>query len=384
VIGADDDNRGATAGPSLQRAAIGLILASLAAVAARMLTFKLSSQPALIDFLAMWTGGRMANVDPAHIYDAAAIDRAQVWLLGAAAHYRPFPYPPSALLVFGPLARLPFWTAGAVWMGLTASMFAAAALSVIPRRRVLAIALIGLTPGAVWAALSGQCAFLIGALAIASTAMLDRRPWLAGALLGLAAAFKPTVLIMAPIALLAGGHWRSVIAAGIAGCAAIAVSAAAYGTPPWIDWIATAPAYLANITASPRYQTSIVSPTGLAAQIGLTGWAMTAWRAGFAAMGGAVAWRVFQRTGDLAPRLTALFGASLLASPYVMNYETTLLAPGAVMALLAAPDRRAQIFGALAFIALAVAGLPVVSAGALIVFLGLSLWPFALPRPSVA
>ena len=60
----------------------------------------------------MWTGG---TVDPRELYDFARIDSAQAWLLGAGAHDRPFPYPPSALLVFAPLARLPFWVAGAVW-----------------------------------------------------------------------------------------------------------------------------------------------------------------------------------------------------------------------------------------------------------------------------
>ena len=357
------------------------VAAALAAVGARLAIFKLATQPPFIDFLTLWTGGRIANAEPGRLYDFAAIDRAQAWLLGAAAHDRPFPYPPSTLLVFGPLGRLPFWTASAVWMTLTVAAYGFVALRLAPRRRLLAAALIAVLPGAVWAALSGQCAFLVGALAIGAMTLFDRRPLLAGVLLGLAAAFKPTVLLMAPVALAAGGYWKTMIAAGVAGLAAITLSVLSYGAQPWLDWLKTAPAYLAHITSNPRFYTSIITPMGLAAQLRLKGWALTGWRMGFAVAGVALAALIFRRPLPLAPRLTALFGASLLASPYAMNYETVLLAPGAVLALMTAPGDRARILALCAYIALAVAGFPVVSAAALLIFLTLSLGPILL-RPS--
>ena len=165
--------------PSIRFQALTWAVATaLGAVAARLITFKLSSQPLFIDFLAMWTGGRIANADPARLYDFAAVDRAQAWLLGAAAHDRPFPYPPSALAVFGPLARLPFWTAGALWMTLTLAAYGLVATRLPPRQSWLGAALIALAPGVVWAAISGQCVFLIGALAIGAVTLLDRRPLL--------------------------------------------------------------------------------------------------------------------------------------------------------------------------------------------------------------
>ncbi len=74
--------------------------AALAGIAARLAAFKLGAQTLFVDFLALWTGGRMANARPSRLYDFAATDRAQAWLLGAAAHDRLFPYPPSSLLVF--------------------------------------------------------------------------------------------------------------------------------------------------------------------------------------------------------------------------------------------------------------------------------------------
>jgi Glycosyltransferase family 87 len=146
---------------------------ALAVVAVRLTTFKLDRQPLFVDFLTMWTGGRMARVDLPRLYDFAAIDRAQAWLLGAAARDRPFPYPPSALLVFEPLGRLPFWAAAWIWISLTVAAFAFVALKLLPRRRGLGACLIAFSPGVVWAAISGQCAFLLAALAIAGWRSLD-------------------------------------------------------------------------------------------------------------------------------------------------------------------------------------------------------------------
>jgi hypothetical protein len=242
-----------------------------------------------------------------------------------------------------------------------------------------------LTPGAVWAAISGQITFLIGALAIGGVTLLKRKPVLAGALLGVAAAVKPTVLIMAPVALVAGGHWKALFAACAAGLAVILASAAIFGVAPWFAWIAVAPSYLAHITHNPRFFTSIVTPDGLAVQLGVDGLALTLWRTAFALLGLALVIAVFGRSHDLALRLTALFGASLLASPYAMNYETTLLAPGAVLALLAPSSRRTPWFAAAAFVALAVAGFPGVSATAFLVFMALAAGPaFLSPSPSPA
>ena len=346
----------------------------LTGVAVRLVSFKLKTQPLFVDFLAMWTGGRMANIEPARLYNSWAVSQAQAWLLGpAAAHDRPFPYPPSALVVFGPLARLPFWTASAVWMTLIVGAFGWVALRPLPRWRLSGAALVVLAPGVVWAAVSAQCAFLIGALAIGGVALLTRRPLLAGVLLGLAAVFKPTVLLMAPIALAAGGHWRALIGAGVGALALIVLSVVGYGVSPWMAWLNSASGYLARITSDAHYYTSIVAPSGLAAQLGLTGWASILWRSAFAAVGVAITVLVFHRTQQLAPRLTALFGGSILASPYAMNYETVLLVPGAVLALTTARGGRARVLTLAAYIALAVAGFPVVSAAALMIFLVLAL-----------
>jgi hypothetical protein len=338
------------------------------------LALKLPVAPVLVDFLVMWTGGRMALAGhAARIYDPAAVDAAQRWLLGAAAHDRPFPYPPTTLVVFQPLGALPFWTAGVVWMAFIVSAFCFVVSRLTKADRGLTMALVLLAPGAVWAALSGQCVFLTGALAIAGTAQLEKRPILAGVLLGAAAAFKPTVLLMAPAALIGGRCWKSLFAAGATGLGLVLLSVAIWGPGLWFTWFAYAPRYLAAITGNPEYVTAIVAPAGLAARLGLTGGALLMWRLGFAAAGFAAAVLVFARTKALWPRLTAIFGASLVATPYAMNYEMTLLLPGAVLALLNVQGGRAIGLAFGAYWALAFAGLPVVGPLAVFLYLGLAL-----------
>src|SRR5580658_2864871 len=104
--------------------ALGL---ALAAVGALQIVSLLRFQPPGMDFLPLWTAGRMALSEPGRVYDFAAVTHAQAWLLPPHfAWMRPFAYPPTALLVLAPLGALPFWAALTVWLtaGLAAFLYA--------------------------------------------------------------------------------------------------------------------------------------------------------------------------------------------------------------------------------------------------------------------
>jgi len=189
----------------------------------------------------------------------------------------------------------------------------------------------------------------------------------------MAAAFKPSVLLMAPVALAAGGHGRALFGAALGALLLVAGSVEFYGLQPWLDWVSVAPSYLSHMINDPKFYSSIIGPSGLAAQLGLTGWALALWRIAFIVIGLVVTALVFRRSRDFGLRLTALFGGSLLVSPYAMNYESVLLAPGAVMALMAPNARRQALLSTAAFLALMMAGLPNIGAISLLLFLGLAL-----------
>ena len=95
-----------------------------------------------------------------------------------------------------------------------------------------------LFPQTAFIAFTGQNSFLTGAILIAGITLLDRRPVLAGVLLGVLT-YKPQLFLMVPVALLAGGHWKA-IAAGIVTTALLALlSLALLGPDLWHQWLQT-------------------------------------------------------------------------------------------------------------------------------------------------
>ncbi len=356
-------------------AAVAGVLVVLAVSVAQAL---LATQPLAIDFLPLWTAGRFAAHDPARIYDFQALTDAQSWLLGPIRSLRPFAYPPSALLVLAPLSVLPFWWAYAVWMTGTAIAFMTAALAVTPQRPWLAGLLILAPPATVLVFVAGQSSFLIGALGLGALAMLDRRPWLAGVLLGLAAAFKPTLLVMAPLALIAGGSWKALASAALAGVALVAASAVCFGIEPWLAWLAALPRFQVQTLHDTGVLKGVVTPASVAIQLGLDGAMAMALRGLFAVLAIAAVAVTFNRTRDLTLRIVALFGSAFPITPYAMGYDTSLLLPAAVASLLAAGGLRGRIAGMAGYLAAVSAGFPHIGAWGLVIFLAIALGPAAL------
>ena len=72
-----------------------------------------------------------------------------------------------------------------------------------------------LIPWVAFAAFCGQVTFLLGALVMTGLVVNKERPITAGVLFGLAAAVKPQLLMLLPLALIAEGRWRTIIATGV-------------------------------------------------------------------------------------------------------------------------------------------------------------------------
>ncbi|MEI9964478.1 MAG: glycosyltransferase family 87 protein [Caulobacteraceae bacterium] len=70
--------------------------------------------------------------------------------------------------------------------------------------------------------------------------LLDRRPILAGVLLG-ALCYKPQFGLLLPIALAAGGRWRTILSAGATVIALVLLSVAAFGVDAWTAFLHAAP-----------------------------------------------------------------------------------------------------------------------------------------------
>ncbi len=172
----------------------------------------------------------------------------------------------------------------------------------------------------------GQNAFFTTALLGGALHLLNSRPWLAGLLIGLLA-YKPQFGAMIPIALLAGGHWRTIGSAVLTVAALIAVSTLALGTSVW-HALAASTTFMQTVVLEggnigwEKIQ-SIFSavrmwggsvPLAYAVQFSLA-----------AILAATLAW-LWRSEAAFELKAAALAIASLLATPYVLDYDLVVLA----------------------------------------------------------
>lgn len=307
-----------------------LLALLLAAWAGGQIVVLAHFQPLGLDFLPLWTAGRMTGSDPGQIYDFAVVTHAQAWLLPGLKWLRPFAYPPTALLLLAPLGRLPFWVALGLWSALGLGVFLWASLALTRDRPWLTAVLAALAPAAVLALVGGQSVLLAAGLAGLAIAQIGQRPRSAGVILALAAALKPQALVLAPVALAACGAWEALAAAALAEAALVALSLVLFGPARWTEWLGCLPQFQAVIAATPGIAASLITPSTLATTLGLTGAASALWRGACALAAVVLVWRSFARSEAPAIRLAALGVGALMVSPYALVYDSALLVPAAV------------------------------------------------------
>ena len=148
-----------------------------------------------------------------------------------------WPNPPTALVVMAPFGLLSYFPALLAWAGVSFLAFYLAGRRELADWRTLAI--VAVSPAALLCVLSGQSSFLTTAALLAIFAQLDKRPTLAGVLIGLLTV-KPQLGILFPFALVASGRWRAFLAAGVTAVALLAASVALGGVESWHAYVVKA------------------------------------------------------------------------------------------------------------------------------------------------
>ena len=233
-------------------------------------------------------------------------------------------YPPFFFAVAVLVAAVPYAWGLAVWLIASFAAYLAAIRAILPRPETWLLA--SAFPAVFVNVGHGQNGFLTTALLGGALHWLDRRPALAGVLIGLLA-YKPQFGVLIPIALVAGGRWRTVGAAAMTVAVLVAVSFLTLGGGIWHAF-----------TDSMNFTQTVVLEQGG------TGWqkiqsvfsAVRAWGASLpvayavqatllAALAASLAWLWH---GDAAFELKAagLAAGSLLATPYVLDYDLVVLA----------------------------------------------------------
>lgn len=276
------------------------------------------------DYTGIYTAGELTlQGTPAKAYDWEAHKAAQRTLTHEPkSSFYPWPYPPPFLFVAAALALLPYVPSMLVWTFASLAAFAAALARLTPSWRDF---LFMLAAPAAWLNFYiGQNGALTGTLLAFGLIVLRSKPILAGTLFGLLS-YKPHLGLLLPVALMAGGHWKSAISATCTVLGLALASALAFGLDPFLAFPQQLDRVLAlvnNATEIKRLQSiyALTRTLGgsadaamalqLAATVGLI--ALIAWT-----------WRSPNYSDSL--KAAALAAAMTLASPYQFVYDLVIL-----------------------------------------------------------
>ena len=298
------------------------VLTVFATLAASLLLSPFRAQ----DFFALWSYGQVLLGHPAaELYDTNRLQDLQVALGMDSAIHAPFPYPPIFMLLVWPLGLLPLRPAFHLWTVLTLAAFvmAAAPRGVRLPTALLPIALLLLSPITMASVVAGQSGLLSGALLIGGLRLAERRPWLAGALLGLLT-YKPQLGVLVPVALMAAGAWRAAAAAGLMAAVLAAITCAVFGPGVWTDWLASLPGYAGRFEGSVgllQLQPTVMAGLELA---GVPHALVDLVQAASACAMAALVWLACRR-GLHGPAIAVVVSGTFLATPHAFFYDMPML-----------------------------------------------------------
>jgi alpha-1,2-mannosyltransferase len=271
-------------------------------------------------------GNPLAPFDPPQQYAREQI------LFGKTTPFYGWHYPPYFLFVAALLAKMPYGLALTVWQAATLALYllviwmiGSGASRAVGRGELFLLALA--FPAVLINIGHGQNGFLTAALMGGALLALERRPALAGILIGLLI-YKPQFGLLIPIALIAAGQWRAIAAAAATVALLTLAATLAFGPQVWHAF-----------AFASEYSRTVVleqGDTGWHKIQSLFSWARM-WGAPIplayalqavltAALGIAIV-RLWRSAAPHALKAAALCLGAILATPYTLDYDMMVLAP---------------------------------------------------------
>jgi len=284
-----------------------------------------NGRPSVSDFLVFWLAGRAAlRGAAAAAYDPQIHHAAEVAISGHAfTRHMSWHYPPLFLFVATGLALLPYIAAFIIWIASTLAIYSITVFRIA--RSPFALILSCAAPAVFINAIGGQNGPLTAALVGAALLCLEERPILSGVFLGLLT-YRPQLGILFPVVLIAGGYWRTFIAASITALAGLLACWGVFGTVTMQACLHFLPGasdalLVRGENGFYNFQTlyglarwaGLGSAAGTIIQTGMTLWAAVA-----------LAW-LWRRNVPFPLKAAALAAASLIASPYLYIYDFAVL-----------------------------------------------------------
>lgn len=284
--------------------------------------------PPFGDFFPLWSYAKTATMHPvAELYDMATLHNRQVALGMDPGVPNPFPYPPTAMFLFWPLAWMPYDTSYLVWIIGSLALFVWTVCATCSRLP-LSLLFVLISPASVGNIFMGQSGFISAALLTAGLRLATVRPVAAGILLGLLS-YKPQLGILVPVALVAAGWWRVLMTAAATALSLALAATLMYGWQTWVAWIAMLPAYadlVDRATSLPRMLTVIANLQ----MIGVSLTVAKIAQAGVAIFVALNVARCFRRDPNPLATATLIVGV-FLATPHAFFYDLPVVTAAMVL-----------------------------------------------------
>jgi hypothetical protein len=284
-----------------------------------------NGKPLGTDFSNVYAAGQLTwQGRPADAYDPPLQHAAEKAAFGGReVPFYGWHYPPFFLAIAFLVAAVPYAWGLSIWLAAGFAAYLTAMRAILPRPEALLIA--AAFPAVFVNIGHGHNGFLTTALLGGALHLLDRRPWLAGVLIGLLI-YKPQFGVLIPVALLAGARWNTIGAAMATVMGLLALSFVTLGGGVWH-------AFADSMTFT---QTVVLEQGG-------TGWekiqsifsAVRMWGGSVqlayavqitltVTLAASLAW-LWHSDAAFELKAAALAAGSLLATPYVLDYDLVVL-----------------------------------------------------------
>lgn len=277
--------------------------------------------PTTTDFVSFYAAGKLALAGvPAYAYDHTLHYAAEMGATASGIQYQFFFYPPVYLLLCAPLAMLPYLPAFILFQAATLALWLLTARRILAARGWAWCLPVLAYPAVFWTMGLGQNAMLTASLLGLATLLTDTRPCVAGILLGLLC-YKPHLALLVPVALAAGGYWRSFTAAALTVAAVVGTSVAVFGLEPWHAYLDALSGARAVYETGRITLAGYVTPFGAARVLGLPASSAYAAQIAISLLTAALVGWIWHRDPDPARRGAALAGGVLLSVPLALLYD---------------------------------------------------------------
>lgn len=290
-------------------------------------TLDWKGRPLGTDFSQLWTAGTMVwDGRAAAVWDWPSHFAVQQRFHGSTTvDLFGWHYPPPFLLVAAALASLPYVAALIAWQTATLVPLTVMAQRYLKRRDGWLYVLAA--PVTLVCLVHGHNGFLTALLLGGGLILLDKKPLLAGLLLG-CLVYKPQFALIIPLLLLVTRQWRAILGAAVSSLALVAVTLAIWGWPVWQAFIDSLPlTRQVVIEQGTTGWEKIMSPFAAVRAWGLAVTPSYIVQAAFTlAAIAATLWLAW--TARPALRNAATAAAVLISTPYVLDYDYVVLLLG--------------------------------------------------------